>query len=183
MGKKTLNKIDKVKELSDFQKKLEGKTFEELKKMEEEIIEKANKIDNEVAKAEFDLPEKNYETVAKAVKYFLNKESVQWQYTLGMHVMYDFWDENKKPKTIPYPQLDSILRTLGKMQFTGNDEWCMVIAINKYFEPLHKAFAETTDKVYTVASKHNAIMDALEKTKPIGDVSVDIPKSITVEQK
>ena len=144
----------------DFKKSLEGKSVEELKKIEAEVIKECEKVDDEVAKTEFDMPTENYSEVSKAIKYFLNKQTVQWQYTLGMVAMYDFWAE-KRPEKIPYAQLDSVLRTIGSLQFTGYDEWAMVVVINKYFEPLQEQYTVVTQRVYDAASKHNIVMNML----------------------
>lgn len=158
---------EKRKELQKFEKSLEGKTLAELEKLEQEIIAEADKNGEELGKVEFDMPEDNYETVAKAVRMFLNKQSVQWQYTLGMVAMYDFWDPKKRPAKIPYPHLDSILRTLGGMQFTGYEEWAAVVAVNKFFEPLQKAYIEATDATYEIATRHDTVVRAIEKATPI----------------
>ena len=150
--------------MEQFKKSLEGKTVEELKKIEQEVIAECEKIDNEVAQTEFDMPVENYTEVAEAVKYFLNEQTVQWQYPLGMIAMYDFWTEDC-PKTIPYAQLDSILRTLGTMSFTGYKEWSAVVAINKYFEPLHNAYVDATEATYDIASKHDIVIRKMETFK------------------
>lgn len=152
-------------EIEKFKKSLEGKTVEELRKLEEEIIKEAEVIDKEIAETNFELPKENYDIAAKAVRYFLNKKSVQWQYTMGMVAMYDFWTD-EKPETIPYPQLDNILRTLGEMQFTGYEEWAQIVALNKYFEPLREEYITVTQKAYDVATKHNEIMNKLELNTP-----------------
>lgn len=150
----------------DFKKSLEGKSVEELKKIEVEVIKECEKIDDEVANTEFDMPVENYSDVAKAIKYFLDKQTVQWQYTLGMVAMYDFWDE-KRPEKIPYAQLDSVLRTIGNLQFTGYNEWAMVVVINKYFEPLREEYTKVTQRIYDAATKHNVVMNMLSLDEKI----------------
>lgn len=155
------------KELQEYKKMLDGKSKEELEKLEQEVVAKAEKIDKEVAAKEFDMPTENYPVVAEAVRYFLNKQSVQWQYTLAMVGMFDFWNPEKPAKKIPYAQLDTVLRTLGGLQFTGYEEWAKVVAVNKYFEGLRKGYMETTQKVYDIATKHNAIMEKLNLQSPV----------------
>lgn len=161
----SVNKMSKFNE-EDFKKSLEGKSVEELRKLEEKIVKECDAIDKEVAETEFDMPTENYAEVAKAVKFFLNKQTVQWQYTLGMVAMYDFWAD-ECPKTIPYAQLDSVLRTIGSLQFTGYDEWAMVVVINKYFEPLREAYTKVTQKIYDVATRHNIVMETLGLNEPL----------------
>lgn len=152
--------------MEKFKKSLEGKTVEELKKIEQEVIAECEKIDAEVAQTEFDMPVENYAEVAEAIRHFLNDQTVQWQYTLGMIAMYDFWTEDC-PKTIPYAQLDSVLRTIGSLQFKGYENWCRVVAINKYFEPLREKYVQITQQVYDAASKHQTVMEALGLCTPL----------------
>ena len=158
--------MKKETNFEDFKKSLEGKTLPELQEIEKQIVAEADKIDKEISETTFDLPKENYETVADAIKYFLNKQTVQWQYTLGMVGMYDFWDGKHQTK-IPYAQLDSILRTLGGMQFTGYEEWAKVIAINKFFEGLREQYVEVTQKAYDVATRHQMLMDAMGLNTPV----------------
>ena len=162
---------ERQKIVDDFRKTFQGKPLKELEKIEEKLVKEADKIDKEVTSQEFKLDAENYELVATNIRKFLDTQTVQWQYTLGMVGMYDFWDPEKKPDTIPYPQLDGILRTLGSMQFTGYEQWAAVIAINKYFEPLHKEYEEATEKIILIGAKHNALMDEMARNEPIGDIS------------
>lgn len=157
----------KKKEFEKFENSLKKMSLEELEKLEQEVIAEADKQGEELGKLEFDMPTENYPTVAEAVRKFLNKQSVQWQYTLGLVAMYDFWDPEKHPEKIPYPYLDSILRTLGGLQYTGYDEWAAVVAVNKFFEPLQKAYLEATQETFDIATKHDAIMKAMELNSPV----------------
>lgn len=157
------------KELFEFKKSLEGKSKEELEALEKKLVVEAEAIDKEVSETQFDLPTENYKAVAEAVRYFLDKQTVQWQYSLAMVGMYDFWGETPAKK-IPYAQLDTILRTLGGLQFTGYKEWAMVVAVNKFFEPLRAAYVELTTKVYDIAAKHNEVMNALGLNVPVQGV-------------
>ena len=158
--------MNKETNFEDFKKSLEGKSLPELQEIEKQIVAEADKIDKEISETTFNLPKENYETVADAIKYFLNKQTVQWQYTLGMVGMYDFWDGKQQTK-IPYAQLDSILRTLGGMQFSGYEEWAKVIAINKFFEGLREQYVEVTQKAYDVATRHQMLMDAMGLNTPV----------------
>lgn len=160
-----MNIEEKQKMLKDYEESMKGKTLEELEKIESELIAEADENDQVVSKTEFDLPKENYATVAQAIRMFLNKQTVQWQYTLGLVSLYEFWNPEKKADKIPYAHLDAVLRTLGQLQFTGYDEWAAVVAVNKYFEPLHTAYVDTTEKTYDIASKHQIVMDLMEKIK------------------
>lgn len=160
---------DSEKDLQKFADSLKNKTLEELEQLEKEIIAEADKNGEDLGKMEFDMPRENYEVVAENIRKFLNKQSVQWQYTLGLVSMYDFWDPKNYKGKIPYPYLDSILRTLGGLNYTGYDEWAAVVAINKFFEPLHKAYMEATNTTYEIAGRHDAVMKEMEAKTPIGN--------------
>ena len=167
-----MNIEEKQKMLKEYEDSLAGKTKEELEKIEAELIGDADENDVRVSKLEFDLPKENYKEVAEGIRMLLNKQTVQWQYTLGLVGLYDFWNPEKKAKKIPYAQLDAILRTLGQMQFTGYTEWSAVVAINKYFEPLHNAYVDATEATYDIASKHDIVIRKIEElNKPAEDDS------------
>ena len=158
---------EKQKELDEFKKKCQSMTREQLEELEQEYIKKADEIDKETAAAMFELPTENYKKVATSIRMFLDKQTIQWQYTLGMKVLYEYWNPDVQPKEINYPTLDSTLRTIGELQFTGYDEWCAVVDINKFMEPLRDKYVEVTEKVYDVAAHHNIIMDELKLNTPM----------------
>ena len=160
-----MNIEEKQKMLKEVEQEMSSKTLEELEKIESQIIAEADENDQIVSKLEFDLPKENYKVVAEGIRMLLNKQTVQWQFTLGMVGMYDFWDPAKKQKKIPFAQLDAILRALGNMQFTGYEEWAAVVAINKFFEPLHDAYVNATEKTYDIASKHQIVMQKMDQIK------------------
>lgn len=152
-------------ELEKFKGTLEGKNIDELRSLEEGLIKEIEDFNKEVEALEYDLPEENFTEVAQAIQSLLDKETVQWQFTLMMVGMYDFWNEYRGK--ISYTQLDAVLNRLGGMQFTGYEDWNKVIVINKYFEPLRDLYYETTSKVFLMANKHNAIMEKLQLLTPV----------------
>lgn len=160
------------KEINDYKKSLKGKNKAELEAIEQELIAEADELDKVISSTEFDLPTENYDVACKAVRALLNKQSVTWQYTLAMVGMYDFWTD-KKPAKIPYAQLDSLLHSVGELKFTGYEEWAMVVALNKYLEPITKEYQEITGKIYDIASKHSEVQNALGLNTPINQ-PVDI---------
>lgn len=157
----------KQKQLQEYKASLVGKTLDELRAIEQEIIKEADALDEKIKVTTFKLSKKNYKEAAEAIRYLLNKQSVQWQYALTYVAMFDFWDPEKQPKEVAYAMLDSTLRTLGQLQFTGYNEWCAVIAINKYFETIQEDYVNVTESVYDVASKHNIVMEAMKLNEPI----------------
>lgn len=174
MSKKTTNndpRIERVKKMSDFKKTIQNATIDELKKLEQDVIKEADKVNKEVQETTFVLPEKDYGITACAIRYLLDKVSVQWQYTQAMVDMFDFWNPDEKPESVVYGLLDATLRQLGQMEFKGVEEWKAVTTVNAYFEPIKEQYIEVSTKIFDVADKHNAIlekMDAMEKmSKPL----------------
>lgn len=165
-----MNTQEKQKFLQEYAESLKGKSLDELKKIEQEVIAEAEAVDAEVNAKEFALPEEGYGELSVNIRSLLDKQTVQWQYTPALVAMYEFWDPKKKPETVPYAMLDSTLRNLGQLSFTGYGEAKAVVNINAYFEPIREDYANTTEKIYDVASKHNTVMDAMNLQKPIGTV-------------
>lgn len=163
------------KELEEYKLSLEKLSLEKLNEIESELIKTMDEVDKKVSAATFEMPKENFNTVAQAVVKFLDKKTVQWQYTGAMVALADFWLAEQVPASIPYPTLDSTLRVLGELQFTGYEEWAAVIAINKYFEPLAKEYREITQEVYDLASKHDALINEIQKKTPI-ETNIDLKK-------
>lgn len=161
-----MDNLEKVKQISEFKNSLKEKNLEELKQMEQDIIKKAEEIDKETSNLEFEMPKENYKEAAMGIRMMLNKKTVEWRFALGMVAMYDFWDPDVRSKTIKYPMLDSTLRTLGELQFTGYNEWASVVAVNKYFEGLRQQYVDATEKIYDIASQHSAILDEFKLKDP-----------------
>lgn len=179
---------DKQKELKaiydEFVKSLEDKTEAELRELEQQVIKESDEYQTNLNTMMFDLPSKDYAEVAKSIHLLLNKHTAQWQYTLGLVTMYEFWDEVKRPKEVNYPTLDGTLRTLGQLSFTGYDEWKAVITINNYFEPMRPKYVDATNLIYLNAEKHNAVMDKLKIYDPtVPNVSVGEDGGVRLEEK
>ena len=164
----------KIEELKAFEQSLEAKTLEELKVLQQEIVKEAEEADKKVSSKEFKLDKKNYQIVAQGIRNLLNKKTVQWQFTLGMVAMYDFWDPETNPGKVLYPMIDGTPRALGDATFTAYDEWASVAALHKYFEGIRQEYVDTTEKVYEIAAKHNAVIDAINKKTPIGNVQDEV---------
>ena len=90
-----INLEERQKQLTEYAESLKGKTLDELEKIESELIAEADENDQTVSKLEFDLPKDNYKVVAEGIRMLLNKQTVQWQYTLGLVGLYDFRNPSK----------------------------------------------------------------------------------------
>lgn len=161
-----MDTAEKSKMISEYKAKLREMPLEELKALEEQLIKEADDNDKRVNELEFDLSGDNFKNVALAIRAILNKKEVEWQFTLGLVAMYDFWNPDEKPAKISYPMLDATLRTLGEGRFKGYEEWAAVIVVNKYFESLRNEYVDTTETIYDIAAKHNAVLDELKLKDP-----------------
>lgn len=161
-----MDNLEKVKQINEFKASLKDMDVEQLRKLEQEKIKEAEENDEYTSKLEFALPSENYFDVANAIRMILNKKTVEWRFTLGLVSMYDFWNPQERAANITYPMLDSTLRTLGEMQFTGYNEWAAVVVINKYFEKLRQGYVDATEKIYDIAAQHSAIIDELKIKDP-----------------
>ena len=142
--------------------------------LEQELIKEADENDKRINELEFDLPADNFKNVAEAIRAILNKKEVEWHFTLGLVSMYDFWNPKEKPQKISYPMLDATLRTLGEGRFKGYEEWAAVIVVNKYFEALRNDYVDTTETIYDIAAKHDAVLNELKLKDPNFDKEHDV---------
>ena len=174
-----MTQLEQQKFLEDYKKEINSKSLEEVLEIEKEVIKEADAINDKISKYTFKLANKNYKEAAEAIRYFLNKKTVTWQFTVGMITMYEFWNPTKNPKTVGYPMFDGTLRTLGEFQFTGVDEWKKVVLINDYFKDLTDEYRELTQEIWDNASKHSIICDRIqildpEKANQNGTAPVDV---------
>lgn len=158
-------KIQSIEDIHAYKKSLEGKTLEELKALEQEIIKEADEANQTITAKYYDLPDENKEEICEYIRYFINKQSVGWKYTVSLMSLYDFWTADAMK--IQYPYLDSTLRMLGGMQFTGYDEWKKVDAINNYVAPIRDQYIEDSAVAFEIAERHNVVMDLMGLENPI----------------
>lgn len=161
-----MDQLKKQKELEEYKALIASKNLEEVLEIEKEIIKEADDLNERIQKYEFKLSNKGYKEAAEAIRYFLNTQSVTWQYTVGMITMYEFWNPSKNPKTVLYPMFDGTLRTLGELKFTGYTEWKYVVAINEYFKDVRDEYANITEEIWDNASKHSIICDRIQLLDP-----------------
>ena len=74
----------------EFVKSLEGLDEAALRELETKIIDESDEYQKSLNEKMFALPAKGYNEMAKAVHLLLNKQTSQWQYTLGLVTMYEF---------------------------------------------------------------------------------------------
>jgi len=158
--------VKKQKELEKFKNEIDSKTMDELLEIEKKLIADQDEMNEKVQSHEFILTTKGYKEAAEAIRHFIDKQSVSWQYTVGLLTMYDFWNPDKCPKKGAYPMVDGTLRTLGDMKFTGHEEWKMVIKINEYFKDIRDEYAKITEGIYDLGTKHSIVCDKMKILDP-----------------
>jgi hypothetical protein len=55
-----------------------------------------------------------------------------------------------------------VLRMLGSLEFEGYDEWKRVVLVNSYFTNIAKSYRETTEKIYDIAERHQAVENQIK---------------------
>ena len=161
-----MDQLKKQQELEQYKKDIDSKTLKEALEIEKDLIAEADEINKKIAEKTFVISDENYSEVAGAIRHFLEKQEVQWQYTIGLITMYDFWDPDKKPEKVTYPMFDSTIRTLGEMKFKGYDEWKFVVLINDYFATVRDEYALLTEEIWDNASKHNIVIERINLLDP-----------------
>lgn len=155
---------------------------DELKKIEEELIEDAKKLDEEIANREYELPSntifdgKEYSRadVAGKIIYLLDKQEQGWQMVLGLYELVKYWKTvTNTTNVIRHGALDSTLRTLDQCKFRGFTEWRDILVINEYMKALHEEYVRGNTLQIFIAQKHSAVVDRLELLSPRQSVEED----------
>lgn len=146
---------ERIKELSDFKKSLTEMTEEQLNELAAKLIEESKALDARVSQTEYTLPSKGQKDAFEAIKYFLNTQKVKWNYALGIITIYEYFDQAQK--TITFAMLDTVLRLLGSLEFTGYTEWKKVSLVNDYFTPVAQDYRDLTDEIYNMGERYAAV--------------------------
>ena len=154
--------VNPMVEVAKFKETLKNMTLQQLQELEQKVIKETDEHNEARMKLKFKMPAKNYKEAMEAIRMALNSMTVQWQYALGLKAMYEFFDPEKRSEEVEFPMLDSMLRTLGNAQLKGYDQWCAVVTISDYFEPIREAYATAGAEVYIDAERHNAIVNEMQ---------------------
>lgn len=157
---------EKQKQLQEFKDSLKGLTKEELEAKEKDIMKEIDEANVKATDATFKLPTKGRKDVLASIRYFLNKQSVEWRYVLGMKQLVEALPDTLTE--IKFPLLDTVLNMLGSFKYEGIDEWTKIMAVNDYLKPLQEQYSEIRELAFDVAERHSAIMDQLELFKKVG---------------
>ena len=153
---------ERIKARSEFKASLANMTKEELE---------ALATDSKVANLNYTLENKGQKVAWDAIKTFLDKQSVKWNYALGLITLYEFFD--KPQKEISFAMLDTVLRLLGSLEYTGYTEWKMVTTINDYFTPIAADYRDVTDEIYDVAERYALVDSQLKMFETVPENGVE----------
>ena len=162
---------ERVKARSEFKASLANMTKDELDALAAKLTEESKETDTKVANLNYTLENKGQKSAWDAIKTFLDKQSVKWNYALGLITLYEFFD--KSQKEISFAMLDTILRLLGSLEYTGYAEWKMVTTINDYFTPIAADYRDVTDQIYDVAERYALVDSQLKMFETVTDASVE----------
>ena len=158
----------------EFKTNLQEHTnLEELKTLEQTLIEDLNSYDQYVRGLKYDIPkscEFDGETykqadVEKLILYFIDKQEVQWNYALGLYGLYKFWKQSNSE--VSYGILDSTLRILGQVKCAGFKEWKYMLIINEFTKAMDENYTKDLVLQGYLSQKHNAVLDRMELIKPV----------------
>ena len=158
---------ERVKARSEFKASLANMTKDELDALMAKLTEESKETDSKVANLNYTLENKGQKAAWDAIKTFLDKQSVKWNYTLGLINLYEFFD--KTQKEISFAMLDTVLRLLGSLEYTGYTEWKMVTTINDYFTPIAADYRDVTDQIYDVAERYALVDNQLKMFETVTD--------------
>ena len=113
--------------------------------------------------------------LAKIINEQFDKLEINWQMTLGVFQLYDFW--KNVGNEISYAVLDSTLRTLQQLKFKGYTDMRNILIINEFFKFNHEEYTMDLAKTTMLAEKHNALVDRLKLIS-----KTDTPENIIAEE-
>ncbi len=161
-------------QLDEYKKKiLDLKTVEEVEAEEKVCIEEAEKYEKYIDQTSYKLAKEvtydgthySMKDIATMIMYFIGKQEVKWDFTLGLYELYKLWKNGIEE--LNFRQLDSTLRVLDQCQFKGFKEWKDILAINEYFKTNHEQFSIDTAGTIYLAQRHNAVMEHMELVKTV----------------
>lgn len=163
-----------TKDAESYKETVENYTIEQLKEEEKTIVDSQIAYEEHIKTIEYELPKdlvwegKTYSRneISSKIIYFLNKNEVQWDYTLGMYELVKIW-KNLSNTIISYGAFDSTLRLLNQCKFKGFEEWRDILSINEYFKPLHEQYSKDITHQLYLAKLHESVISRMELIEPI----------------
>lgn len=158
------------KNLEDIKATIEGTSRDGLVELEDFVIMSQQDNEEIIKNAKYDLPKKvelynkTYlaEKIHEFIIEFVNKIEVEWNATLGIVEVIDYW-KNYDGKGVTYSAYDSTARLLGLIKYKGYDNCVKVLVVHEYLKSANKDFGH--DHLYTryLAEVHNMVIDQMHK--------------------
>lgn len=161
-------------DLSEFQATIATvETDEELKKLEEELMEVMKANDAVIAQTAYELPadctshNQNFtrKTVAGFIVDFITNVEYEYQYIPGLLGLADVW-KDKNLVNISYGAYDSTLRVLNQQKYRGYNNWVNICVVNEFLSACHAEYVRDTAYLIYLADRHNIIMDQQKALHP-----------------
>lgn len=162
-----LTEAEMQQQLEEYKGTLQGKTLDELKDIEQSLIEEFDKLNDTRKDTEFDLPKEGWKEMSATVCHFLDKLEVSWNVGFALIGIYEFWKKEKAQKKIPFAVFELTIQKLGDATYKGYEEWTRICALNKWFEPIHPAYAEIIMGMRLLGAKHSLVQDAMGLNTPV----------------
>lgn len=172
--KNTAEEYDKkVAEFTESLKQIDD--IDKLKEMEQDVIKEIDANSEETAKKKYKLPEQttfrgttyNRSKVGGYVADLLDGQEVNWQMTLGLFDIIDFWKKVANDKNnvseIPYQLYDATLRFLGQRTYKGYETIRKVLVVSSIFSESRDEYLSDLSLTYFLANKHNAILTRMDE--------------------
>ena len=148
--------------------------MKELNDAEAALVNKLNEYDKYLDNVEYKLPksasynETNYSKgeICEMIAKLVDKQEVEFQYTLGMNQLVDFWKNLGREVTdsfVKYKVYDSTLRILGNMKFKGYEERNGILVINEFTSSAHDEYSINTSYLIYLSKLHSAVLDQMQK--------------------
>ena len=166
---------ERIKAFSEFKKSLADMTEEQLNTLINDITDESRQLDEKVSGIEYDIPAKGQKDAFDAIKYFLDMQKVKWNYALGIITLYEYFDQTQK--TITFAMLDTVLRLLGSLEYTGYAEWKKVSLVNEYFTPVATDYRDLTDKIYELGERYAVVDGQLKLFENVEDCNAPQPEA------
>ena len=170
-----VNKLDSIEELEEKEKEL----FKLMDENDERVKNTVYKLQDAVV---FNGKVYTKSALAKFINEQFDKLEINWQMTLGVFQLYDFWKNvgneiSYVGNEISYAVLDSTLRTLQQLKFKGYTDMRNILIINEFFKFNHVEYTMDLAKTTMLAEKHNALVDRLKLIS-----KTDTPENIIAEE-
>lgn len=163
---------------AEFKAALEVMSEDELNEQERVLLEALDAYDKRLdevnyilpEKAEFDNREFSKTQISNMIVDFVNKQEVEWSYSLGMYQMCKLWKAIAKgiQADINYKALDTTLRLLGGLKYKGYEEWRGILAVNQFLTGIHDEYNKDTTYLIYLSHMHSEVLSKMQKeSEPI----------------